>query len=34
MLDPRFLQNSYAETMPQGWFEASPQELVLTSNLK
>lgn len=28
MLDSRFLQNSYAETMPEGWFEQSPQELV------
>ncbi|MBV2169195.1 MAG: ATP-dependent DNA helicase [Bdellovibrio sp.] len=28
MLDSRFLQNSYAETMPEGWFEKSPQELV------
>lgn len=28
MLDSRFLQNSYAETMPEGWFERSPQELV------
>jgi DNA excision repair protein ERCC-2 len=28
MLDPRFLQNSYFETMPEGWFENSPQELV------
>ncbi|KYG67304.1 ATP-dependent helicase [Bdellovibrio bacteriovorus] len=28
MLDSRFLQNSYFETMPEGWFETSPQELV------
>lgn len=28
MLDSRFLQSSYAETMPDGWFENSPQELV------
>ncbi|WII73534.1 ATP-dependent DNA helicase [Bdellovibrio sp. 22V] len=28
MLDSRFLQASYSETMPEGWFEESPQELV------
>lgn len=28
MLDSRFLQSSYFETMPEGWFETSPQELV------
>lgn len=28
MLDGRFLQRSYFETMPDGWFEQSPQELV------
>ncbi|WP_374077879.1 ATP-dependent DNA helicase [Bdellovibrio bacteriovorus] len=34
MLDSRFLQNSYAETMPEGWFEQSPQELVSRQILK
>ncbi|KYG63414.1 ATP-dependent helicase [Bdellovibrio bacteriovorus] len=28
MLDSRFLQTSYYETMPEGWFTQSPQELV------
>ncbi|UOE99777.1 ATP-dependent DNA helicase [Bdellovibrio reynosensis] len=28
MLDSRFLQNAYAETMPDGWYDQSPQELV------
>jgi DNA excision repair protein ERCC-2 len=28
MMDSRFLQNSYSATMPEGWFEATPQELV------
>lgn len=28
LMDSRFLENTYAETMPQGWFESSPQELV------
>ncbi|MFM6929920.1 MAG: ATP-dependent DNA helicase [Bdellovibrio sp.] len=28
LMDARFLENTYAETMPQGWFENSPQELV------
>lgn len=28
MLDSRFLQNTYSATMPEGWFEESPQELV------
>lgn len=34
MLDPRFLQNSYFETMPEGWFESSPQELVSRQIIK
>lgn len=33
MMDPRFLQSSYAQCMPQGWFEESPQELVSQSIL-
>lgn len=33
MMDPRFLQTSYAQCMPQGWFEESPQELVSQSIL-
>ncbi|MGZ3803982.1 MAG: helicase C-terminal domain-containing protein [Pseudobdellovibrionaceae bacterium] len=28
MMDSRFLQSSYSATMPEGWFEKSPQELV------
>ncbi|MBO9667151.1 MAG: ATP-dependent DNA helicase [Bdellovibrio sp.] len=28
LMDSRFLENTYSETMPQGWFENSPQELV------
>lgn len=28
LLDSRFLQASYSETMPEGWFDHSPQELV------
>lgn len=28
MLDSRFLQSTYSSTMPEGWFEESPQELV------
>jgi DNA excision repair protein ERCC-2 len=28
MMDSRFLQNTYSVTMPEGWFEESPQELV------
>jgi DNA excision repair protein ERCC-2 len=28
MMDSRFLQNTYSATMPEGWFEKSPQELV------
>ena len=28
LMDSRFLENTYSETMPQGWFEESPQELV------
>ncbi|MBC7371251.1 MAG: ATP-dependent DNA helicase [Bdellovibrionaceae bacterium] len=31
LMDPRFLQNSYAQSMPEGWFENSPQELVSQS---
>lgn len=33
MMDARFLQNSYAQCMPQGWYEESPQELVSQSIL-
>jgi DNA excision repair protein ERCC-2 len=28
LMDPRFLQSSYSSSMPEGWFEKSPQELV------
>ncbi|WP_413576383.1 ATP-dependent DNA helicase [Bdellovibrio sp. HCB290] len=28
LMDSRFLETTYAETMPQGWFEQGPQELV------
>ncbi|MGE5087088.1 MAG: ATP-dependent DNA helicase [Bacillota bacterium] len=28
LMDGRFLEMTYAETMPEGWFENSPQELV------
>lgn len=28
LMDSRFLQNTYSGTMPDGWFEESPQELV------
>jgi DNA excision repair protein ERCC-2 len=34
LMDSRFLQSSYSETMPDGWFEDSPQELVSTQILK
>lgn len=34
MLDGRFLQSSYSESMPDGWFEKSPQELVSQQILK
>lgn len=33
MLDSRFLQNTYSDTMPDGWFETSPKELVSTQIL-
>lgn len=33
-MDPRFLQSSYAQSMPEGWFESSPQELVSRSILQ
>jgi DNA excision repair protein ERCC-2 len=33
LMDPRFLQNSYMQSMPQGWFSESPQELVSQSIL-
>lgn len=33
LMDPRFLQSSYSQTMPQGWFQESPQELVSQSIL-
>lgn len=33
MMDPRFLQSSYSQCMPQGWFAESPQELVSQSIL-
>ncbi|WP_413290708.1 ATP-dependent DNA helicase [Bdellovibrio sp. HCB337] len=33
LMDPRFLQNSYSQTMPEGWFQESPQELVSQSIL-
>lgn len=28
LMDSRFLQNTYAEAMPQGWFKETPRELV------
>jgi DNA excision repair protein ERCC-2 len=28
LMDPRFLQASYAQSMPEGWFKDSPQELI------
>lgn len=28
LMDSRFLQNTYAEAMPQGWFRETPKELV------
>ena len=28
LMDSRFLQSTYASSMPHGWFENSPQELV------
>jgi DNA excision repair protein ERCC-2 len=34
MIDGRFLQSSYSESMPEGWFERSPQELVSQQILK
>jgi DNA excision repair protein ERCC-2 len=33
MMDPRFLEQAYAESMPQGWFKESPKELVSTKIL-
>ena len=33
-LDPRFLEKSYAESMPAGWFKDSPQELLSTQILQ
>lgn len=33
LMDPRFLQSSYSQTMPEGWFQESPQELVSQSIL-
>lgn len=33
LMDPRFLQSAYARSMPQGWFQISPQELVSQSIL-
>ena len=34
LMDNRFVQNSFAKSMPQDWFEDSPMELVSTSILK
>ena len=34
LMDSRFFQNSYSETMPEGWFEETPQELVSNQILK
>lgn len=34
LMDDRFLQPSYHKSMPQGWFEKSPRELVSTQILK
>ena len=33
-LDPRFLEKSYAESMPAGWFNDSPEELLSTQILQ
>ena len=34
LMDNRFIQNSYAKSMPQDWFETSSSELVSQSILK
>jgi DNA excision repair protein ERCC-2 len=34
MMDNRFLEKNYANSLPQDWFQTSPQELVSTSILK
>jgi DNA excision repair protein ERCC-2 len=34
LMDDRFLQPSYHKSMPQGWFEQSPRELVSSAILK
>lgn len=34
LMDDRFLQPSYVKSMPEGWFEARPQELVSGAILK
>lgn len=34
LMDNRFIQNSFAKSMPQDWFDESPQELVSSSILK
>lgn len=34
LMDPRFLQDSYANAMPQGWFTETPRELVSKSILQ
>lgn len=33
LMDDRFLEKSYSQSLPQDWFEASPRELVSTSIL-
>lgn len=34
LMDSRFMQDSYAKSMPQDWFDQSPQEMVSKSILK
>lgn len=34
LMDPRFLQDSYVKSMPEGWFKDSPRELISDSILK
>jgi DNA excision repair protein ERCC-2 len=34
LMDDRFLDHNYSQSLPQGWFENSPRELVSTSILK
>jgi DNA excision repair protein ERCC-2 len=34
LIDQRFIQQSYSRTMPEGWFERNPSELVSSAILK